>query len=109
MNPFHTEPVRVYIAGPMSGLPEFNYPSFHAAEEWLIARGYVVENPARPGQVEGWGWLDYMRRAIGQLITCDTVLMLDGWQDSPGARIEERLARELRMPIWTQRSIGLVA
>jgi len=48
----------IYIAGPMSGLPEFNYPAFFAAAEQLTAAGYDVLNPARPEGREGcstWG------------------------------------------------------
>lgn len=37
---------RIYIAGPMSGLPEFNYPAFNRAAAVLRAQGHHVENPA---------------------------------------------------------------
>lgn len=39
--------MKVYISGPMTGLPEFNYPAFFAAAEALEARGYETINPAR--------------------------------------------------------------
>ena len=32
--------LRIYIAGPMSGLPDFNYPSFDRAEQDLAAAGF---------------------------------------------------------------------
>lgn len=56
--------MKLYIAGPMTGLPEFNYPAFMDAERRLIAAGYEIENPAAPGQVDGWTWQDYMKRGI---------------------------------------------
>ena len=36
----------VYLSGPMTGLPDFNRPAFHAAAAALRAQGYVVINPA---------------------------------------------------------------
>lgn len=38
--------MRVYLAGPMRGVPHFNFPAFHAAAAELRARGYVVFSPA---------------------------------------------------------------
>lgn len=40
---------RIYLAGPMTGLPEFNYPAFHAEAARLRGLGYQVENPADHG------------------------------------------------------------
>ena len=37
---------RIYIAGPMSGLPDLNSPAFNAMAERLRAHGHHVENPA---------------------------------------------------------------
>lgn len=37
---------RLYIAGPMSGLPQFNFPAFHAAAIALRAAGYAIISPA---------------------------------------------------------------
>lgn len=39
--------MHVFIAGPMRGLPEFNFPQFYAAEARLIDAGYKAFNPAR--------------------------------------------------------------
>lgn len=37
---------RLYLAGPMTGLPDFNYPAFHAAAAAWRAAGWTVANPA---------------------------------------------------------------
>ena len=95
---------RLYIAGrPMTGLPNLNYPAFAAASVQLLAAGYAVESPTEGGQVDGWTWADYMRRGLGQLLTCDGVAMLPGWGGSRGACIEAELAGELDMPVRSVR------
>ena len=37
---------RIYLSGPMSGLPELNFPAFHAEAARLRALGFEVVNPA---------------------------------------------------------------
>jgi hypothetical protein len=91
---------KVYISGPMTGLPEYNYPAFHAAEIALRVHGYEPLSPARidaGGQVQHWSW--YMRRAVQMLMDADAVATLPGWQDSRGAVIEVNLALQLNMPV----------
>ena len=92
---------RIYVAGPMTGLPDFNYPAFHAAAEALRYRGYEVENPAENPDPPGKTWLGYMRLAIPQMLTCDTVLLLPGWSKSRGARIEAVIAGLFDLSIIT--------
>lgn len=86
---------RIYIAGPMTGLPEFNYPAFNTAAERLRGLGYEVENPAENPEPHCGSWLGYMRMALRQLALCDGVALLPGWQSSRGARIEHQLATQL--------------
>lgn len=98
---------RPYIAGPMSGLPDFNYPAFFAAERTLAASGFEPINPARAEGRSGCKtWMDYMRAALRDVADCDGVAALPGWQDSRGAAIEVHLARSLGLPVlsvqeWT--------
>ncbi len=90
---------RIYIAGPMTGLPEFNYPAFNRAAHALRVKGYHVENPAdNPVPLCGT-WKGYMRMAIAQLVTCDTVALLPGWSDSKGAKVEHQLALDLDLQV----------
>jgi hypothetical protein len=91
--------VKVYIAGPMTGLPDYNYPAFAAASDALAAAGYEPVSPA--GElIDGWEWHHYLRRALQQMLTCEGVALLPGWELSRGARIEKRLAHDLCMPVW---------
>lgn len=77
---------RIYIAGPMTGLPDFNYPAFHAEAARLRALGYHVENPAENPKQPSWG--KYMRQSLRQMLTCDTIALLPGWTGSRGATLE---------------------
>ena len=92
-------PARVYISGPMSGLPEFNYPAFFAAEEELVAAGYAVENPARNPEPDPKTWEGFMRMAVKQVADCDALVMLPGWESSRGAKVEVDLAKTLGMHV----------
>lgn len=47
---------RVYVAGPMTGIADFNYPAFNAVADQQRTHGYEVENPADHGIVEGAQW-----------------------------------------------------
>lgn len=87
--------MKVYIAGPMTGLPELNFPAFHAAAATLRAMGHEVINPAELNPDPTAEWLDCMRRDIAALVTCDAVALLPGHDDSRGALIENRLATGL--------------
>lgn len=82
--------MRCYIAGKMTGLPLNNYPAFHAEAARLRAMGFHVENPAEGPELPSWE--AYMRRALRQMLTCDLVAMLPGWEASRGANIERDLA-----------------
>lgn len=90
-----------YIAGPMSGLPDYNYPAFYAAAARLRALGYAVENPAEnppPDAAVADPWQAFMRMGITQLVRCDAIVMLPGWEKSRGATIEHALAGQLGIP-----------
>lgn len=94
---------RIYIAGPMTGLPDFNYPAFHAEAARLRALGYHVENPAEnPAQPT---WDAYMRQAMRQMLTCDCVALMPGWADSRGATLERYVAQQVGIEVIAASSI----
>lgn len=90
---------RIYIAGPMTGLPELNYPAFHARAAELRAQGHDVLNPAENPAPPCGTWAGYMRLAIAQLVTCDTIDLLPGWRESKGANVEAWLAGLLGLKV----------
>lgn len=90
---------RLYLAGPMTGFEDFNFPAFNKMAAELRARGYVVENPAEHGVVDGADWADYMAYDLTRLGLCGQVAVLPGWENSKGARLEVHIARELGMKV----------
>ena len=106
---------RIYIAGPMTGYPEFNFPAFFRAQEKLEADGWQVFNPAQKDQedgvVEGAGWTtgdDQALVASGwsfrdaflwdceKVITSDAIYLLAGFERSSGARAELAVAEAIK-------------
>lgn len=90
---------RVYICGPMTGLPDYNYPAFNECAERLRELGFHVENPAENPVPDCGSYNGYMRMAIAQLVRCDQVVLLPGWMNSKGARQEVEIARFLEIPL----------
>lgn len=94
---------RIYISGPISGMPDNNFPAFHKAAASLRASGYEVINPAEMDAADQapMTWEQYLRRDIAHLITCDGIALLTGWEHSRGAKLEKQIADALGMrPIF---------
>lgn len=85
--------MKLYIAGPMSGHPDYNYPAFNAAQRRLERAGYEVLNPARQGY--GKTYPDYLALALADVFACDAIALLPGWERSPGVNAEVALADAL--------------
>lgn len=90
---------RLYIAGPMTGRPDFNYPAFHEAAARLRAAGFEVENPAEDGLPVESPWYAHLRVAIIKLMGCEAVATLPGWRNSEGAQLEVHNAVHLGMSV----------
>ena len=112
---------RVYVAGPMRGLPYFNFPAFNAATATLREEGYVVFNPAErdterhgtdvsAGNVKGdeqqaakeHGF--DLRVALGEDLAwicahADVIALLPGWRNSKGATAEHATAVALGLEV----------
>lgn len=91
--------MRVYIAGPMTGLPDYNYPAFNQMAVALRAVGHEVLNPAENPVPPCGTWQGYMRMALAQLVQCQCVALLPGWTESRGALLERKLAQILAMDV----------
>ncbi|MEL4071722.1 DUF4406 domain-containing protein [Ochrobactrum sp. GPK 3] len=90
----------IYLSGPMTGLPDFNYPRFNAVAAKLRERGHIVYNPAEFQHVGPFP----IRQAFAEFTAficnrADTIVLLEGWQASKGARAELALAENCRLDI----------
>ena len=104
---------RVYICGPMRGIPYYNFPAFMDAEDQLAAAGYTgIVNPARidveqcgfdprklPEYTDWNAWPEdcgeiraVINRDLFYLVQCDIICLLDGWMESVGAKAEGSVA-----------------
>ena len=89
-----------YLSGPMTGLPDFNRPAFHAAAATLRAQGHVVINPAEVDLGPDATWADYMRIHLAEIARRVTqVFVLPSWESSRGAQLEVHVARALGLPV----------
>lgn len=100
-------PDAVYLSGPMTGLPDMNYPAFNAEARRLRNAGYRVINPAEVDLPEGTPWAVIMRiDLIDMLSHCSTVAVLPGWARSKGANIEVYLASQLGLRVVAVGDLG---
>lgn len=103
-----------YLSGPMTGLPDLNYPAFRNAALELRALGHTVYNPADWERRDTLGsgqfrhveprkfdlalaFSDYCEFII---YDADAVAVLPGWENSPGATAEAYLAWALGKPVF---------
>lgn len=99
----------IYIAGPMRGLPHYNFPAFHAAAKRLRGHGHIVLSPAEdekgrqlnPDSIYGEPQIQaFFRYDIASILKCDAVVVLDGWTYSELANLEVLLSRAIGLPIF---------
>jgi hypothetical protein len=109
---------KIYLAGPMQDIPEFNFPRFNAVATALRQNGHEVFNPAEKdnerhgtniaagndnGSVEAakaeHGFCLRTALAADLEYICkhaDTLILLPGWEKSQGAQAEWRTALALK-------------
>lgn len=93
--------MKVYIAGPMTGLPKFNRPAFLQAALNLSFEHHVPLNPAI--LPDGLTEADYMAIGIAMLQRANAIYLLAGWKSSAGARAEHALALKLGLEVIEQK------
>lgn len=109
--------MRIYLAGPMQHHPECNFPAFLAAAKWLRRHGYRVVNPAehdlksypdmmndpafKAGELSPtFDLAETLRWDFHEVLDCEGIVMLPGWESSGGARCERMLAELTKKVIY---------
>lgn len=89
--------LKIYIAGPMTGYPDYNRAAFNAKASELMAEGHIVLNPAvLPG---GLCQSEYMDICLAMVRSADAIYLLNRWEESVGARAEHALAEKLGLTV----------
>jgi hypothetical protein len=109
---------KVYLAGPMSGLPQFNFPAFYAAAKALREQGFEVVSPAELDDAEDAGaamkspdgnmrgiaktWGDFLARDVKLLADegIKGIVFLPGWDKSRGAKLEATVGLLCGFQFW---------
>lgn len=110
MNHFGYNMKTIYLAGPMRGIPLYNFPAFDAAKRELAGRGLYVISPADLDRESGfdpvtlprnWDWKalperfclkQAVQRDLEAVCKCDALCLLPGWENSRGAKAEKSVA-----------------
>jgi hypothetical protein len=97
--------VRVYISGPIKGMPDGNKEAFAQRAKELVEKGHEPVNPwdingdhsgdcigepVEHDTVHRYGC--FLRNDIRELMYCDAITLLPGWQRSTGATTELQVA-----------------
>lgn len=105
--------MKLYLAGPMRGIPNSNLPAFFAAEKKLKKKGHVVYNPAR-WNIELFGKKFYNRKGyisikdlrkvlageiVWLILHARGIVLLPGWKKSAGAKAELAIAKCLGLKV----------
>lgn len=90
---------RAYLSGAMSGLPDHNFPAFHAEAAKLRAAGWDVVNPAELNPDTTMTWEECLRVDIRELCSCDAIALMPGWERSKGANLELHVAHRLGLEV----------
>jgi hypothetical protein len=99
--------MKIYLSGPMNGVPEYNYPEFKIMAKILRDLGHEVYNPAE-FPYDGYHENFPIRKAFASFCKficedADGIYMLGGWEKSDGAKAEHALAKRLGLKITYQK------
>jgi Domain of unknown function (DUF4406) len=91
---------RIYISGPMSGIPLLNFPLFNRTAVRLRNLRWEVVNPVEINGDPEAEWLDCIAADLLAMKDCTAICLLPGWTNSYGAKIERMAADKLGLEVF---------
>jgi hypothetical protein len=103
--------MKVYLAGPMTGIPDYNAPAFRVAARRLRELGHEVISPVELDEEEGFdhatqetdekAYLEFLRRDLIRFLAegVEAIVVLPGWEESRGAEAEVFVGRKVGLKI----------
>ena len=91
---------RIYLSRPMAGYEENNHPAFEKECQRLRKAGFDVVSPHELEAADE-SWDSWLRADLREMLTCEAVVTLPGWQASRGARLETSVAIMVGMPVMS--------
>lgn len=89
--------LKVYISGAIAGKdPEETKRLFDDAKNYLLSHGFEPVSPFDFGDYSK-SWSENMMIVLAELVRCQGILMLEGWEQSEGAKIEYMFAKKRDM------------
>lgn len=89
-----------YLSGPITGYPELNRPLFDKAAKMLRRFGTDVLNPFDVEINTPAEWQECLKADLTAMMAqCGGIILLPGWPQSKGSRLELSLALALDWPV----------
>ena len=92
--------MKIYIAGAITNNPNYEK-QFSEAENRLLEQGHAVINPVKN---LGFDYKEYIDMGLNELMRCDAIYLMEGWEKSSGANLEYNYAVTVGLQVFEERS-----
>lgn len=109
------KPKKVFLSGPMTGYPGYNFQRFNLAEKQLADAGIECVNPVHICKKYKEKDVLSSKEVFDKMVAeqqeaekeCDAILLLDCWQMSKGVRLELKTALDNDMEIYLEEDLDI--